>query len=161
MPNDDITHPIPDLTGYITEGQIVLDRALDQSGVYPPVSVLPRLSRLMKDGIGEGYTRADHPDVANQLFSSYAKVQDARALASVIGEEELSEADKAYIEFGRMFEQYFLNQGFDDNRTIEETLDLGWDLLSMLKREELDRLDSKLIDRYYDPQRAERFRSQG
>ena len=161
MPNDDITHPVPDLTGYITEGQIVLDRALDQSGVYPPVSVLPSLSRLMKDGIGEGYTRADHPDVANQLFSSYAKVQDARALASVIGEEELSEADKAYIEFGRMFEQYFLNQGFDDNRTIEETLDLGWDLLSMLKREELDRLDSKLIDRYYDPQRAERFRSQG
>ncbi|MGI5893133.1 MAG: V-type ATP synthase subunit B [Candidatus Merdivicinus sp.] len=158
MPNDDITHPVPDLTGYITEGQIVLDRTLDQSGVYPPVSVLPSLSRLMKDGIGEGYTRADHPDVANQLFSAYAKVQDARALASVIGEEELSDSDKAYLEFGRMFEKYFLNQGFDDNRTIEETLDLGWDLLSMLKREELDRLDGKLIDQYYDPQRAERFR---
>ena len=112
MPNDDITHPVPDLTGYITEGQIVLDRALDQSGVYPPVSVLPSLSRLMKDGIGEGYTRADHPDVANQLFSAYAKVQDARALASVIGEEELSDADKSYLEFGRMFEKYFLDQGF-------------------------------------------------
>lgn len=158
MPNDDITHPVPDLTGYITEGQIVLDRALDQSGVYPPVSVLPSLSRLMKDGIGEGYTRADHPDVANQLFSAYAKVQDARALASVIGEEELSDADKAYLEFGRMFEKYFLNQGFGEDRTIEETLDLGWDLLCLLKPEELDRLDSKLIEQHYDPHRADRFR---
>ena len=158
MPNDDITHPVPDLTGYITEGQIVLDRALDQSGVYPPVSVLPSLSRLMKDGIGEGYTRADHPDVANQLFSAYAKVQDARALASVIGEEELSDADKSYLEFGRMFEKYFLDQGFNDNRTIDETIDLGWDLLCLLKKEELDRMDSKLIEAHYDPRRAERFR---
>lgn len=158
MPEDDKTHPIPDLTGYITEGQIVLDRALDQSGVYPPVSVLPSLSRLMKDGIGEGYTRADHPGVSNQLFSAYAKVQDARSLASVIGEEELSDADKRYLEFGRMFEEHFLNQGFHDNRTIEQTLDLGWDLLSLLPREELDRLDDKLIDRYYDPKRADRFR---
>lgn len=158
MPNDDITHPVPDLTGYITEGQIVLDRALDQSGVYPPVSVLPSLSRLMKDGIGEGYTRADHPDVANQLFSAYAKVQDARALASVIGEEELSDADKSYLEFGRMFEKHFLDQGFDDNRTIDETIDLGWDLLCLLKKEELDRMDSKLIEAHYDPRRAERFR---
>lgn len=158
MPNDDITHPVPDLTGYITEGQIVLDRGLDQSGVYPPVSVLPSLSRLMKDGIGEGYTRADHPGVSNQLFSAYAKVQDARSLASVIGEEELSDADKRYLEFGKRFEEYFLNQGFNDNRTIEQTLDLGWDLLSLLPREELDRLDDKLIDRYYDPKRADRFR---
>ena len=158
MPNDDITHPVPDLTGYITEGQIVLDRALDQSGVYPPVSVLPSLSRLMKDGIGEGYTRADHPDVANQLSSAYAKVQDARALASVIGEEELSDADKSYLEFGRMFEKYFLDQGFNDNRTIDETIDLGWDLLCLLKKEELDRMDSKLIEAHYDPRRAERFR---
>ena len=158
MPNDDITHPIPDLTGYITEGQIVLDRALDQSGVYPPVSVLPSLSRLMKDGIGEGYTRADHPDVSNQLFSAYAKVQDARALASVIGEEELSDSDKAYLEFGRMFEKYFLDQGFDDNRSIDATIDLGWDLLCLLPKEELDRMDSKLIEAHYNPRRADRFR---
>ena len=158
MPNDDITHPVPDLTGYITEGQIVLDRALDQSGVYPPVSVLPSLSRLMKDGIGEGYTRADHPDVSNQLFSAYAKVQDARALASVIGEEELSDSDKAYLEFGRMFEKYFLDQGFDDNRSIDATIDLGWDLLCLLPKEELDRMDSKLIEAHYNPRRADRFR---
>ena len=104
MPNDDITHPVPDLTGYITEGQIVLDRSLDQTGVYPPVSVLPSLSRLMKDGIGEGYTRADHSACSNQLFAAYAKVQDARSLASVIGEDELSETDKAYMHFGEMFE---------------------------------------------------------
>ena len=158
MPNDDITHPVPDLTGYITEGQIVLDRNLDQTGVYPAVSILPSLSRLMKDGIGEGYTREDHQMVSNQLFAAYAKVQDARSLASVIGEEELSDADKRYLEFGKRFEEYFLNQGFNDNRTIEQTLDLGWDLLSLLPREELDRLDDKLIDRYYDPKRADRFR---
>lgn len=108
MPNDDITHPVPDLTGYITEGQIVLDRGLDQSGIYPPISVLPSLSRLMKDGIGEGYTRSDHADVSNQLFACYAKVMDARALASVIGEDELSELDKAYIKFGKKFEKYFV-----------------------------------------------------
>ena len=108
MPNDDITHPIPDLTGYITEGQIVLDRYLDQQGVYPPISVLPSLSRLMKDGIGEGYTRADHTDVSNQLFASYAKVNDARDLASVIGEEELGETDKLYLDFGAHFEKEFL-----------------------------------------------------
>ena len=110
MPNDDITHPIPDLTGYITEGQIVLDRALHGQGVYPPVNVLPSLSRLMKDGIGEGYTRADHQAVANQLFSSYAKVGDARALASVIGEDELSALDKKYLAFGKKFEKYFVGQ---------------------------------------------------
>ncbi|MEG0570715.1 MAG: V-type ATP synthase subunit B, partial [Oscillospiraceae bacterium] len=114
MPNDDITHPIPDLTGYITEGQIVLDRNLDQTGVYPPVSVLPSLSRLMKDGIGDGYTRFDHGDVANQLFAAYARVQDARALASVIGEEELSKSDKSYLAFGKLFERYFLSQEFTD-----------------------------------------------
>ena len=112
MPNDDITHPVPDLTGYITEGQIVLDRGLEQSGVYPPISVLPSLSRLMKDGIGEGYTRADHSAVSNQLFAAYAKVSDARALASVIGEDELSELDKAYMRFGRMFEKYFVSTPF-------------------------------------------------
>ena len=132
MPNDDITHPIPDLTGYITEGQIVLDRNLEQTGYYPPVSVLPSLSRLMKDGIGEGYTRADHSAVSNQLFAAYAKVQDARSLASVIGEEELSPIDKAYMAFGVQFEKHFISQGSDENRTIDETLDLGWDLLSLL-----------------------------
>ncbi len=152
MPNDDITHPIPDLTGYITEGQIVLDRALSQKGVYPPVSVLPSLSRLMKDGIGEGYTREDHPDLANQLFASYAKVQDVRSLASVIGEDELSPLDRLYLEFGRKFETLFLNQGKNENRPIGTTLSLGWSLLSMLPREELDRIDSEILDKYYKPQ---------
>ena len=149
MPNDDITHPIPDLTGYITEGQIVLDRALQGQGFYPPVSVLPSLSRLMKDGVGEGYTRADHQPLANQLFASYAKVIDARALASVIGEEELSPIDKKYIEFGRLFESKFVNQGFYENRSIEQSLDLGWELLSTLPRTELDRVDDAVLDIYF------------
>lgn len=157
MPNDDITHPIPDLTGYITEGQIVLDRSLDQNGVYPPVSVLPSLSRLMKDGIGEGYTRSDHSDCANQLFAAYAKVQDARSLASVIGEDELSPLDKSYLRFGRLFEKNFLKQDFDENRSIEQTLDLGWALLSTLPRSALDRVDDKLLDIKYDPDKAVDF----
>lgn len=157
MPNDDITHPIPDLTAYITEGQIVFDRDLDQRGVYPGLSVLLSLSRLMKDGIGEGYTRADHAAVSNQLFAAYAKVQDARSLASVIGEEELSDTDRAYLRFGRIFEENFLNQGFDENRTMDETLDLGWDLLCSLPKSELDRIDEKLLNEKYDPERAERF----
>ncbi|MGN0595661.1 MAG: V-type ATP synthase subunit B [Hominimerdicola sp.] len=154
MPNDDITHPVPDLTGYITEGQIVLDRNLDQTGVYPAVSVLPSLSRLMKDGIGEGFTREDHQMVANQLFSAYAKVQDARALASVIGEEELSETDKSYMKFGRLFEEHFINQGFEVNRSIEETLDLGWALLSTLPKSELDRVDEEHLMNYYSAEKA-------
>lgn len=154
MPNDDITHPVPDLTGYITEGQIVLDRNLDQTGVYPAVSVLPSLSRLMKDGIGEGYTREDHSMVANQLFAAYAKVQDARALASVIGEEELSEVDKKYIQFGKLFEEHFINQGFEVNRSIEETLDLGWVLLSTLPMSELDRIDEEHLQTYYSSDKA-------
>ncbi|WP_321002147.1 V-type ATP synthase subunit B [Eisenbergiella porci] len=149
MPNDDITHPIPDLTGYITEGQIVLDRELNGKSVYPPINVLPSLSRLMKDGIGEGYTRADHADAANQLFASYAKVGDARALASVIGEDELSPLDKKYLEFGKAFEAHFVGQGQDENRTIQETLDIGWELLHMLPREELDRVNTKVLDQYY------------
>lgn len=148
MPNDDITHPIPDLTGYITEGQIVLDRGLDTKGIYPPVNVLPSLSRLMKDGIGAGYTREDHSALANQLFACYAKVQDAKALASVIGEDELSENDKLIMSFGREFEKVFIGQGAE-NRTIEETLDIGWKLLSMLPRTELDRVDDKYLDMYY------------
>jgi len=157
MPNDDITHPVPDLTGYITEGQIVLDRNLDQSGVYPSISVLPSLSRLMKDGIGEGYTRADHSAVANQLFACYAKVQDARSLAAVIGEEELSEIDKKYIAFGVQFEKHFINQGFDENRTIEQTLELGWALLSLMPESELDRIDEKILSEKYNPDAAKRF----
>ncbi len=155
MPNDDVTHPVPDLTGYITEGQIVLDRTLDSSGVYPPVSILPSLSRLMKDGIGEGYTRADHSALSNQLFASYAKVMDARSLASVIGEEELSPTDKKYIEFGKQFEQHFVSQGANENRAIGESLDLGWQLLSTLPREELDRVDDRLLDQYYHPDQKE------
>ena len=149
MPNDDITHPIPDLTGYITEGQIVLDRNLHGQAIYPPISVLPSLSRLMKDGIGKGYTREDHQDLANQLFSAYAKVGEARNLASVIGEDELSPIDKKYLEFGKAFEERYIGQGPNENRTIEETLDLGWELLRILPKEALDRVDTKSLDVYY------------
>lgn len=150
MPNDDINHPIPDLTGYITEGQIVLDRTLDSMGVYPPIGVLASLSRLMKDGIGEGYTREDHSKLSNQLFSCYAKVQDAKSLASVIGEDELSPADKRILEFGKRFEQEFIAQGQAENRTITQTLDLGWELLRMLPREDLDRIDDETVEKYYN-----------
>ena len=149
MPNDDITHPIPDLTGYITEGQIVLDRALHGQAVYPPISVLPSLSRLMKDGIGAEYTREDHQDVANQLFSSYARVGEARDLASVIGEDELSETDKKYLKFGVQFEQEFVAQGGNENRTMEQTLDIGWKLLHILPKEELDRIDTKILEKHW------------
>lgn len=140
MPADDITHPIPDLTGFITEGQIVLDRGLYQKGIYPPIGILPSLSRLMKDGIGEGYTRKDHPDLANQLFASYAKVEEIRALARVIGEEDLKEDDQKYIQYGDAFESRFLNQRHYDNRSMEETLDLAWDLLEILPRSQLNRI---------------------
>lgn len=157
MPNDDITHPVPDLTGYITEGQIVLDRNLDHMGIYPPVSVLPSLSRLMKDGIGEGYTRADHSSVANQLFASYARVQDARSLASVIGEEELSESDRLHLRFGVLFEKHFINQDFNENRTIAQTLELAWALLSTLPREELDRVDNEYIKQYYNEEAGKKL----
>ena len=153
MPGDDITHPIPDLTGYITEGQIVLDRGMDATGLYPPVSVLPSLSRLMKDGIGAGYTREDHVTLSNQLFACYAKVQDAKALASVIGEEELSQSDKQLMAFGRAFEQEFIGQGNTD-RTMEQTLDLGWELLATLPRNALDRCDAATLDKYYEPAKA-------
>ena len=150
MPNDDITHPIPDLTGYITEGQIVLDRDLANNGIYPPISVLPSLSRLMKDGIGEGYTREDHQAVANQLFASYSRVETARSLASVIGEDELSPIDRKYLEFGTAFENRFVRQGKDEDRSVIETLDLGWKLLHILPKSELDRIDSKILEKYYD-----------
>lgn len=156
MPNDDITHPVPDLTGYITEGQIVLDRNLHQNGIYPPIGPLASLSRLMKDGIGEGYTRKDHQDVANQLFASYARVIDARSLASVIGEDELSETDKKFMEFGRLFEKVFIGQGFNSKRSVIETINLGWALLSTLPESSLDRLDPELIHLHYSPETAQR-----
>lgn len=150
MPNDDITHPIPDLTGFITEGQIVLDRNLEMKGVYPPVNVLTSLSRLMKDGIGKGYTREDHKQLADQLFSCYSNVQDVRSLASVIGEDELSDEDKEYLEFGKKFESEFLTQGENESRSIDETLDLGWSLLRLLPRNSLDRVKEEYLVKYYD-----------
>lgn len=149
MPADDISHPIPDLTGYITEGQIVLSRELNQKGIYPPVGVLPSLSRLMKDGTGEGFTREDHPDLSNQLFASYSAVMDARSLASVIGEDELSQTDKMYLRFGEAFEREFVGQGVREDRTLEQTLDRGWELLSMLPREELSRVSDEMLDAHY------------
>jgi len=149
MPADDISHPVPDLTGYITEGQIVLDRDLFQRGVYPPIAGLPSLSRLMKDGVGKGYTREDHPTLASQLFACYAYVKRVRALADVIGEEEISTLDKQYLKFGEMFETRFLNQGEYENRSIETTLELGWDVLSMLPRDELHRVSDVLLEKHY------------
>ena len=149
MPGDDISHPIPDLTGYITEGQIVLSRELSQKGIYPPVGILPSLSRLMKDGTGKGFTRADHPDLSNQLFASYSEVSSARSLATVIGEDELSQADKLSLKFGSEFENRFVNQGMYENRSLETTLDLGWELLSILPRSALSRVSDKVLDEHY------------
>jgi V/A-type H+-transporting ATPase subunit B len=149
MPNDDITHPVPDLTGYITEGQTVLSRELFQQGIYPPISVLPSLSRLMKDSIGEGHTRADHAHLAAQLYAAYAHVQDIRALASVIGEAELTTVDQYYLQFGEAFERQFVGQDPEENRTFEQTLDYGWRTLSILPREELTRVRDAEIEQYY------------
>ena len=149
MPNDDISHPVPDLTGYITEGQIVLERELSQKGVYPPIAGLPSLSRLMKDGIGPGMTRDDHAHIASQLFAAYAKVKDVRALASVIGEEELTPLDTTYMKFGESFEKEFLSQGENEDRSIEQTLDLGWKVISMLPKEELHRITEEELIKYY------------
>lgn len=148
MPNDDISHPIPDLTGYITEGQIVLDREMSQKGMYPPVAGLPSLSRLMKDGIGEGMTREDHKDVSSQLFAAYSKVKSVRSLASIIGEEELSQLDKMYLKFGEKLESEFLSQAEFEDRTIEQTLDLGWKVLSLLPKSELYRIKPEYIEKY-------------
>ncbi len=149
MPNDDISHPVPDLSGFITEGQIVLERDLSQRGIYPPIAGLPSLSRLMKDGIGEGMTREDHAHLASQLFAAYAHVKDIRALASVIGEEELAPVDHTYLKFGDVFENDFLSQSFDENRSIEQTLDLGWKAVSVLPREELHRITEEELKKYY------------
>ncbi len=148
MPNDDITHPIPDLTGYITEGQIVLDRSLYQLGIYPPINILPSLSRLMKDGIGKEFTREDHPDLANQVFSSYSKVQEIRALAQIIGEDELSEIDRKYMEFGRQLEEKFAKQDFEEYRNLNQTLDTMWKLIEILPEEELTRIDPVLVKKH-------------
>ena len=148
MPNDDISHPIPDLTGYITEGQIVLERELFQKGVYPPVAGLPSLSRLMKDGIGPGMTREDHKDLASQLFAAYARVRTVRNLSAIIGEEELSPLDKRYLRFGESFEEEFLTQGEDEDRAIGTTLDIGWRLVARLPREELLRVPPALLEKY-------------
>jgi V/A-type H+-transporting ATPase subunit B len=148
MPNDDITNPIPDLTGYITEGQIVIDRELAQKGAYPPIAVLPSLSRLMKDGIGEGMTRDDHKDLSSQLFAAYAHVKSVRNLAAIIGEEELPALDKSYLRFGERFESEFISQGEREDRSVAQTLDIGWRLLTQLPREELLRVSKALIEKY-------------
>ncbi len=148
MPDDDITHPIPDLTGYITEGQIVLDRSLHQKGIYPPVNVLPSLSRLMSDGIGEGKTREDHRDISSQLYAAYARSKQVERLASIIGEEDLGVTDKKYFEFSRAFERDFVGQGKDEDRAIEDSLDLGWRLALMLPEEELVRVTREELEKY-------------
>ena len=155
MPNDDISHPIPDLTGYITEGQIVLDRELSQKGMYPPVAGLPSLSRLMKDGIGAGMTREDHANLSSQLFASYSKVKSIRNLAAIIGEEELSSLDKLYLKFGEAFEMQFLTQGEYENRSIEETLDIGWRVLKILPKDELVRIKPEYIEKYLPKDEAD------
>ncbi|BDH79081.1 MAG TPA: ATP synthase subunit B [Methanothermobacter sp.] len=148
MPQDDITHPIPDLTGYITEGQVVLSRELHRKGIYPPVDVLPSLSRLMSGGIGEGRTREDHSGVSDQLYSAYAEGRDLRDLVAVVGEEALTDRDRKYLQFADEFEKRFINQGRDEDRSIEETLNLGWELLSILPRAELKRVAEEHIDKY-------------
>jgi V/A-type H+-transporting ATPase subunit B len=155
MPGDDDTHPIPDLTGYITEGQIYIDRDLHSQGIRPPVNVLPSLSRLMDDGIGEGLTRADHGDVSDQLYAAYAEGEDLRDLVNIVGREALSERDNRFLDFADRFEEEFIDQGFDRNRDIDETLDLGWELLSMFPKAELNRIDEELIEEYYKEDVAE------
>lgn len=148
MPNDDITHPIPDLTGYITEGQIVLSRELSRRGIYPAIDILPSLSRLMKDGIGEGFTRKDHADVMRQIYASYAKAQEVRNLAQIIGEDDLSDDDRKILSFGDAFEEQFLRQAFTENRSIEQTLDLGWSLFKLLPESELSQISPEMKEKY-------------
>ncbi|WP_336360264.1 ATP synthase subunit B [Haladaptatus sp. ZSTT2] len=150
MPGDDDTHPIPDLTGYITEGQIMMDRDLNSQGIEPPVNVLPSLSRLMDDGIGEGLTRDDHADVSDQMYAAYAEGEDLRDLVNIVGREALSERDNKYLDFAERFENEFIQQGYHTNRSIEETLNVGWNLLSMLPKDELNRIDEELIEKYYE-----------
>ncbi|KLK88978.1 ATP synthase subunit B [Methanoculleus sediminis] len=149
MPGDDITHPIPDLTGYITEGQIVVNRELHRKGIYPPINVLPSLSRLMNLGIGEGHTREDHKKVSDQLYAAYAEGNDLRGLVAIVGKDALSERDRMFLEFADLFEDRFVRQGLYEDRSIEETLDLGWELLSTLPEEQLVRIDRELIQKYH------------
>ena len=149
MPSEDITHPIPDLTGYITEGQIIVDGSLNSKGVEPPIDVSPSLSRLMDDGIGAGLTRADHADTKDQMFAAYAEGKDLRDLVNIVGREALSELDNKYLDFADRFEEEFVDQGFNTDRTIEETLSIGWNLLSMLPKTELNRIDEEFIEQYY------------
>ena len=149
MPSDDITHPIPDLTGYITEGQILVDRDLNSQGIQPPIDPLPSLSRLMDDGIGEGLTRGDHGGVSDQLYAAYAEGEDLRDLVNIVGREALSERDNKYLDFAEEFEEQFVEQGYDTDRDIETTLDIGWELLSMLPEEELNRIDEEFIEEHY------------
>ena len=149
MPEDDKTHPIPDLTGYITEGQIILSRELYRKGIQPPIDVLPSLSRLKDKGIGEGKTRADHSNVMNQLFSAYARGKDAKELMVILGEAALSETDRIYAKFADEFEKKYVSQGYQSDRSIEETMDIGWELLNILTRAELKRIDDKYLDMYY------------
>jgi V/A-type H+-transporting ATPase subunit B len=149
MPEDDKTHPIPDLTGYITEGQIIINRGLHVQGIYPPVDVLPSLSRLKDKGIGQGKTREDHADVMNQLYAAYARGKNARELAVVLGESALTEEDVLFVKFSDAFEDRFVRQGEDENRTIEDSLRIGWDLLGLLPRNELKRIRDAFLDTYY------------
>lgn len=160
MPSDDISHPVPDLTGYITEGQIVMDRELFQRAIYPPVAGLPSLSRLMKDGIGEGRTRADHAHLASQLFAAYSHVKQVRGLAAVIGDEELSPLDKRYMEFGEKFERELIAQPEDEDRSIDQTLDIGWDVISLLPRSELHRLTEEEMKEHYRERGGEEVRKE-
>ena len=148
MPEDDKTHPIPDLTGYITEGQIILSRELYRKDITPPIDVLPSLSRLKDKGIGKGKTREDHAGTMNQLFAAYARGKDAKELMTILGEAALTDTDKLYAQFADAFEREYVSQGYDKNRTIEETLDLGWKLLSILPKTELKRIKPEFIDKY-------------
>ncbi len=161
MPNDDITHPIPDLTGYITEGQIVLSRELWNRGIYPPINVLMSLSRLMKEGIGPGKTREDHANVSDQLYAAYARAVELRQLATIVGEESLSPVDRKYLRFAEAFEQRFLKQGFYENRSIEETLDIAWEVLSILPESELFKIKDEYIRKYHPKYRKKQSSQRG
>ena len=155
MPEDDKTHPIPDLTGYITEGQIILSRELHLKGIMPPIDVLPSLSRLKDKGIGKGKTREDHANTMNQLFAAYARGRDAAELAVILGDSALSPVDKQYAAFADAFEKEYVSQGYNTNRSIEETLDIGWKLLTILPKGELKRISEAMIEKYYPKEKAE------
>lgn len=150
MPNDDITHPIPDLTGYITEGQIYIDRNMFRRGVYPPINVLPSLSRLMKHAIGKGMTRADHPEVANQMYAFYAQGKDTQAMKAVVGEDALTQEDHNYLQFHDRFESEFVKQSFHENRTIFDSLDKAWELLTLFPKEKISRISDDTKAQFYE-----------